>query len=218
VTTPLALNIPEDRAVRSSTGVRLVDVGCQTRAVDSASQEEEIATENSQGRTNSSGVRISVPSADLEEEQREGDEGIKLASAAIGLAHQRSRSNEIDYSSATIAARGRLSAASLQSPPGSRGNLRAFRPVSAGSAGSTNTGSAFFSDSFSYTTFESGDGSSVKILTASDSSTTLTPGAVDSRRKSDGVIARASSEGRPTSQWSRESSTLPDNFTSAKVK
>ena len=134
-------------------------------------------------------------------------EKVKLTSGATaGLAHQRTRSNEIDYiSRAVVPARIGQSRASLPSPPGAGfGNSRAFRPVSA--EGSAHMDSTSFSASFSYTLLQSHDGSGGKNLTGSESSAVH----LDSFQvKTGGHIARVSSEGAPLSSSSSSSRVSP---------
>ncbi|CAI8028013.1 BTB/POZ domain-containing protein KCTD3 [Geodia barretti] len=132
-------------------------------------------------------------------------EKVKPTSGAAGLAHQRTRSNEIDYISGTVPARSGPSRASLPSPPGTGfGISRAFRPVSAG--GSTNMDSTSFSEAFSYMLLQSRDGSSGRNLTGSESSRLLLE---SSRVKTSEHIARVSSEGQPMSLSSSPSRLSP---------
>jgi hypothetical protein len=132
-------------------------------------------------------------------------EKVKPTSGAASLAHQRTRSNEIDYISRTVPARSGPSCASLPSPPGTGfGNSRAFRPVSAG--GSTNMDSTSFSEAFSYMLLQSCDGSSGRNLTGSESSRVLLE---SSRVKTSEHIARVSSEGQPMSLSSSSSRLSP---------
>ena len=205
--TPLALNIPED----STVGERSSHVG---RNLQPPSKETVRDLEND---SNSASDKRTVDSATnnrptsiggLRNHSSEQEDAVKLSSGEFGLAHQRSRSNEIDYISRTL--KSGAANASFQSPPGSHGNLRAFRPVS---SGSTNTNSAFFSDTFSYMMPEGEERwSGGNNLTASQSSRTFTPDLDGALGKSSGFIVRVSSEGRPSS-----SHDYPDSETRVEV-
>lgn len=212
VATPLALNIPEERSVGcGNVGMIYADVGCQTDPwiPSDAGALEKIEIEScNYGAANDRIVDASCQGGIVAASDGENSKQHKIVNAA--LAHQRSRSNEIDYSSARFAA-GRANTASFKSPPGSYGNMRAFRPVSAGSTDAAS--STFFFDSLPSVT--GGSQSSSKDGT-SDSSRTLTPSPNASMEKNQYPVSRVSSEGRPASSsyWSREFATVSDYFTS----
>lgn len=193
-------NIPEERSVGSS--INYADVGCQTDTcvpIDNTALE----SSNCSDRTFDTACHSGSLAASNEEDGKQRPETFAT------LAHQRSRSNEIDYSSARVAA-GRPTTACCKSPPGSCGSMRAFRPVS---AGSTDTSSAFFSDSLP--SVKTSSQSSSKDRT-SDTSRTLTPSPNASVGKNQCPVSRVSSEGRSASSsyWSREFATVSDYFTS----
>ena len=209
--TPLALNIVEETVVGSHRmGVPCADVGCQTDAYPPSDTNAEQSGENPVQHERDSRTTDTVCQSCDDEMYSSGKSEecaqLKLSSSAV-LAHQRSRSNEIDY----MVAAGRPVTASFQSPPGSYSNLRAFRPVS---TASTYPGSAFSSDSFSTAmTADSKDYSSRNGI--SDSCRTLTPSS-DKAVQQSNPVKRVSSGG-PTvssSHWSREFATMSDYFTS----
>lgn len=213
VATPLALNIPEERSVGcGNVGMIYADVGCQTDPwiPSDAGTLEKIEIESSNcGAANDRIADTSCQGGDVAASDGENSKQHKTPANAA-LAHQRSRSNEIDYSSARFAA-GRANTVCFKSPPGSYGNMRAFRPVSAGSTDVTS--STFFSDSLPSVTGRSQTSSKDG---ASDSSRTLTPSPNASVEKNQYPVTRVSSEGRPASSsyWSREFATMSDYFTS----
>ena len=207
--TLLALNTTEERVVGDRSGVVYADVGCQTDPLQPAKAEgsERPAVESpdhkagaNRNRGGSDGASAAGLSRDVQRPQ---------ASRNVALVHQRSRSNEMDYSSAGITA-GKSITTDFQSPPGSYKNMRAFRPVSTGSTG---TGSMFFSDSLPSVSTR---GQTISRTESSDSTRTLTPSPDVSARGSSGPVARVSSEGRPVSSsfWSREFATMSDYFAS----
>ena len=192
---PLALNIPEDRVVGCHrVNTTYADVGCQTEPCGNV---EEVERNSSircvvAGRTTSTASGSTSSGLGLDE-----DITTQSLFTNMGLAHQRSRSNEIDYSSA------RIPATTTTGSPGSYVNLRAFRPVSA--------------DSFP-TAMPGGKDPGSKNGT-SDSSRTLTPNSEVDTLRTKGHIARVSSEGQPASSihWSREFATASDYFASDEV-
>ena len=202
ISTPLALNIPEERAAISAgrMGVVYADVGCQTDPFTPSDTEGLSQVDDcihyTDDITAQTACEINSATADLE--LRAEAQQLKLSSNAV-LAHQRSRSNEIDYSSARNAADG-----SINSQVSSG---RAFRPVSSSSG---NRSSTLFSDSLT----TGGQPSSSRNGT-SDSSRTLTPSSDTSPGRNDPIM-RVSSEGRPAlpSHWNREFATMSDYFTS----
>lgn len=213
VATPLALNIPEERDVRyGNVGMIYADVGCQTdpwiTTDDRALEKIEIESSNYDAAkdriADTSCVGGDVAATDGENSKQ------RKTPANAALAHQRSRSNEIDYSSARFAA-GRANSACFKSPPGSYGNMRAFRPISSGSTDAAS--STFFSDSLPSVT--GGSQTSTKDE-MSDTSRTLTPSPNASVEKNQYPVSRVSSEGRPASSayWSREFATMSDCFAS----
>ena len=205
-TTPV-LDIPKDgtdagNTDAENTGILAAilpqPIGKKTIVEETGSENESCLVHDD--RTMIQGAGTDTPGSLQHSEAREHRlERVKLSSSTAGLAHQRTRSNEIDYiSRAAPPAASGPSRASLPSPPGRFGNSRAFRPVSA--CGSTTMDSTSFSDSFSYMLLQSQDGSSGKNLTASESSRVLLD---NSQAKTCGPIARVSSEGQPTSSSSR---------------
>lgn len=209
VTTPLALNIPEERTVGyGGVGVVYADVGCQTDALTPGSDARGPEIESSSHSVGDGRITDTAPQGSSDATSSLGlSQEVEQPNPSSNtvLAHQRSRSNEIDYSSVT----GRPIIASFQSPPGSYGNVKAFRPVS---AGSTNTSSALFSDSLPSATAESQASSSGGT---SDSSRTLIP-CLDASVGRSCPVSRVSSEGRPASSsyWSREFAAMSDYFAS----
>ena len=212
VATPLALDIPEERSLGHNVSMSFADVGCQTDPwiPSNAGTLEKTEIESSNyGAANDRIADTSCQGGDVAASDRENSKQHKTPANAA-LAHQRSRSNEIDYSSARFAA-GRANTVCFKSPPGSYGNMRAFRPVSACSTDATS--STFFSDSLPSVTGRSQTSSKDET---SDSSRTLTPSPNASVEKNQYPVSRVSSEGRPASSsyWSREFATVSLYFTS----
>ena len=201
--TPLALNIPEDRVMHSQFSASEPAVNdSQPLGPTSEATIGDTEDESSDKRSADSPPEdhpVSMKVSQLKDEQMEGER--VTTSGAFALAHQRSRSNEIDYISGAP-----RNGVGQVSPPGSHRNLRAFRPVSAGST--SNTNSAFFSDSFSYVLPTSEDGSRKNL---NESNRTLTPDLESALGKSSGFIVRVSSEGHPAPTMTVMSQDFPDS-------
>ena len=115
------------------------------------------------------------------------------------LVHQRSRSNEIDYS----LSENRPNSASIQTSPDSCSNVRAFRPVSVCSA---QTGCSVLSNPLTSTSAESRDSGSNS--NSSSTSRTFTPVLqTEDNSQQTGTVSSDS-----ISYWSREFATMSDYF------
>lgn len=194
--TSFSLQVPEGRVGGDRTGVERADVGCQTDPLGAESTDEHKETERSLLGNGMPMARSSSDGSELEIRRPK-------AQWSGSLVHQRSRSNEIDYSSAGVSG-SRPNTTTFQSVPGSCGNVRAFRPVS---IGSTQTGCSALSDPLPSTSNESRVSSKTVL---NDSARTLTPS--PGTENSGHPITRVASEGHSTSYWSREFATMSDYF------
>lgn len=204
---PLALNIPEERTVSGPVGGsgdsgKLSSQKSTLQPIDSDRKSEKAISD-------AVAATVIVEDSSITDESKLNQEKKEIAqmkhfSDPLILAHQRSRSNEIDYTSEMIAASSKPRRASFQTLPGSYGNLRAFRPVSASSTSSD-------------TPSENKDSTSVRNTTSEHTSRILTPDCTSP--SGSGLIARVSSEGDPvvpspsaSHHWSREFASLSDYF------
>ena len=197
--TSFSLQVPGGRAGGDRSGVERADIACQTDPMGVENTEQHKETERS---SLGSGVPVARSSSDGAEL---GLSKIRRPKAqwSASLVHQRSRSNEIDYSSSGVSG-SRPNSTTFQSVPGSCGNVRAFRPVS---VGSTQTGCSALSDPFPSASTESRVSSKTLL---NDSGRTLTP---SPRTEDNGYpITRVASDGHSTSYWSREFATMSDYF------
>lgn len=187
---PLALNIPEERALsRDDPEHGEIMQSSEIEIYETLEEDSDLTNVDNHRSTVLTDGHGGADALDALEKPRL--EKVKMSAGLAGLAHQRTRSNEIDYISESGVAKNGASRSSLPSPLGTVGNPRAFRPVS---AGSTNTDSVSFSDTFSYALLQSQeDGSSGKTLGVSDSNRVLG----STQRKGSGSIERISSEGQP---------------------
>ena len=191
-------HIPEERLGYS--GATSADVGCQTDEVllDNQKENENKSCElrpdadrSSKDAINGDSMSSAVPSQQIQRPK---------AQRKASLAHQRSRSVEMDYSSASVDA----GKSTFQSPPGSYSNMKAFRPVSAGSKIAP---SPFPSHTLPSTT------SATSRLGMSGSSKLPSPSA--SASQSSQSMARVSSDGHPILYWNQEFAPMPDCFVSS---
>ena len=241
-TLPLALNIPEDRSTETGGGTCVsggdsssggddgVDIVYREGRLESSgagnANDDAVTDDRTVTAADSSASGDINASSDLGLEQ-ESEEVKQFSNSSSFLAHQRSHSNEIDYTSAMTATSGsNHRRSSFQTLPSSHSNLTAFRPVSAGST-ATGTASTLSDPLSSDEVGKSRDSGGDKNSTTEEHSNetlTLTPDQTSPPpKKSDAIITRVSSEGRPAAavaspstphhhHWSREFATLSDYF------
>lgn len=197
--TSFSLQVPEGRVRGDRPGVERADVASQTDPMGPESMDQRKETKRS---SVGSGVPVTRSSSDSAE-LRLGEIRRPKAQWSTSLIHQRSRSNEIDYSSSGVSG-SRPNSTTFQSVPGSCGNVRAFRPVS---VGSTQTGCSALSDPLPSASPES-QVSSKTVLNDSGRTLTPSPGTEDNGHP----ITRVASDGHSTSYWSREFATMSDYF------